>query len=101
MIALRLVERHVLGVDAADDEALAEAGGDASGVAVARILDAIAVRVLASSAVHRKYQVVAGGGSRQQQEEEDGGERKEELHVEKKVEIRWFSFADTAAANSN
>ena len=61
MVALRLVERHVVWVHAADCEALAEAGRDARRVTVATVLYPEAVRVLASSAVYGEYQVVRRG----------------------------------------
>ena len=61
VVALRLVKRHVVWVDAADYEALAEAGCDARRVAVATVLYSVAVRVLASSAVYGEYQVVRRG----------------------------------------
>ena len=78
MVALGLVENHVVWVHAPDDQAAPEVGGDPHGIAVAGIFDPKAIRVPAPATVHRVHHLVSQRGERKEEEEEEVQEEGEE-----------------------
>ena len=61
VVALRLVERHVVRVNAAYHQAVSEVRRYTSWVAVAGILDTVAVGVPPATTIDRENQIVRGG----------------------------------------
>ena len=71
MVAFGLVENHVVLVHAPDDQASPKVGGDPHGIAVAGIFDPEAIRVPATTTVHRVHHLVGKRGEREEEEEEE------------------------------